>query len=398
MASYSKRVRKNKDKKDTIYWIGQTNENGVRKSFYGKTKKEVEAKVNEYLSDLYTYGSPLSNESVILSKWIYSFLFSTAIHNLSPSTFDRYKGIYDNYLECSSIGALNVKEITPLQLQQFFNEQMHLSHASLKKIYFLLNQSFKAAIKNSLIRMNPLDGVVVPNKHIEPKEVQILTKDQQRDYIVHAENELYGLLCITTLFTGMRLGEITALRWENVDLENGIIYVKESVKISKVYNSDGSFQKEHVTKKPKSKSSIREIPIPPFLIDKLLLHRPLKPSNILAQHYVFETSKGNHILDSNVRRTHHKICAAAKINPIKVVKAGKIQIKYKGVSFHALRHTFASRMIESGESIKVVQELLGHKDVQTTLNIYTHVLSDTLKATADKQQALFQELFQMEIS
>lgn len=393
MASYSRRIRKNKDKKDTIYWIGQINENGVRKSFYGKTKKEVEAKVNEYLTDLYTYGSPISNESVILSKWVYSYLFTTAIHNLSPSTFDRYKGIYDNYIENSSIASLNVKEITPLQLQHFFNEQMHLAHASIKKIYFLLNQSFKAAIKNSIIRINPIEGVVVPNKHIEPKEVQILTKEQQRDYIIHAENESYGLLCITTLFTGMRLGEVTALRWENVDLDNGIISIKESVKVSKVYNTDGTYQKEHVTKKPKSKSSIREIPIPPFLVDKLLLHRPIKPPNILAKHYVFETANGTHVLDSNAKRTHRKICTAAKINPVKVVKAGKIHIKYKGVSFHALRHTFASRMIESGESIKVVQELLGHKDAQTTLNIYAHVLSDTLKATADKQQALFQELF-----
>ncbi|MGL4736916.1 MAG: tyrosine-type recombinase/integrase, partial [Cellulosilyticaceae bacterium] len=91
-------------------------------------------------------------------------------------------------------------------------------------------------------------------------------------------------------------------------------------------------------------------------------------------------------------RYHSRICENAKINPIEVTLEDKSITKYLGISFHALRHTFATRLLESGENIKTIQILLGHSDIETTLNIYTHILEDTKKATTHKQQALFEEL------
>ena len=393
MASISKYYRKDsKGNKKQVGWRAQIiMPDGKRTQLYGKSREDVEAKLVALQNDLFQYGNVLSKDSYTVSEWIHKVLFSSIYYKVAASTFDRYVGIYNNYFSSSCIGDMDVKDIRQIDLQNFFNQNTHLAHATLKKMYFILNQAFNAACSNNIIRINPITGIIIPNKNIEPKEIEILSLEQQRNYIRALEDEPHGLLFLTTLFTGMRLGEVTALKWKHIDLDKGIISVAESIKRSRVYTANGDFESQNVTKKPKSKSGVRQIPLPEFLIDKLKHCKPATDDDQTAQKYVFCTSNGTHLLDSNIRKYHHRICSNAKINPIKHTSSSSSP-KYKGVSFHALRHTFATRLIESGENIKTVSTLLGHKDIETTLNIYAHVLEDIKQQSATKQNDLFYAL------
>ncbi|MGL4737934.1 MAG: tyrosine-type recombinase/integrase [Cellulosilyticaceae bacterium] len=394
MASISKYYRKDKDGTKKQYgWRGQIElPTGKRKTVYGKTKANVQSKIDLINNDLLNYGTTLSTSKYTVSEWTHTHLFTNKIHKLSASTFELYIGVYKNYIAPSSLGEMQVSDVTHLHIQEFLNSHNHLSHTSLKKFYLVLLSAFNSAIKNNLIRINPAKGVIIPNKEKERSDIEILTKDQQRDYILATKGEKHELLFLTALFTGLRQGELIALRWENVDLEHGIIRVCESIKRSRVYTSDGKSTMQAITKPPKSKAGNREVPIPQFLLEKLIAHKPSEDSDQLNKKYVFETSSGNSLYSRNISTYHLRVCKRAKINPIYADHQGTDLMDYKGIKFHALRHTYATRLLEAGENIKTVQVLLGHADIETTLNVYAHVLEDTKRASAEKQQSIFDSL------
>lgn len=350
MASISKR-------KDGT-WLGQVNKNGKRKSFYGKTKKEVEKKIHEYTQDVSTYGVEIEKTNTTLSEWIYKHLFTDKIHTTSASTFERSVSIYNSHFKDSSIGDTILRDIKTIHLQEFINEKTDLSKSTMLKIKQLLNSAFISAINNNMIRINPVSGLKLPNSKNEIKEIEILTREEQNKY-VNALRGIYRLILLTALYTGMRMGELLALKWENVDLDGYEINVVETSKRVKKYNNEGEGINTVITKKPKTSSGERIIPLPMFIVEMLVELKKDKG-------YVFITSDGTRMSDSNLRRANFENCKRAGI---------------RNISLHALRHTYATRLIENGVDIKTVSELLGHSSVEITLNTYVHS-SDTSKRSA----------------
>lgn len=385
MASYSQRTVINKNGKEVQKWrVLFFDATGRRKEFNGKSKKEVTAKMNEWNKEIALHGNPLSKDNYTVGEWLENHLFINKHGKIAHSTFQSYKTILDRHIKRSPLGKMDLKEVRQMDVQKFLNSKDSLSYSSLKKFYILLSQCFESAIQNQLIRTNPANGVTIPNKTKSPKTIQVLTLAQQQAYIGALKGQPSELLLLTALFTGLRLGELTGLKWNHVDLEDKTLEVKESIRRVKVYDRNGVGQNQIVTKSPKSKAGFRTIPLPDFLIELLIAH---KPKNVSDDTYVFVTKFGNPHTARNVQKYHSRNCTRAKINPTVDAKGNTI---YEGINFHGLRHTFATRMIESGESIKTVQDLLGHQDAQTTLNIYTHSLIETKKASADKQNALYE--------
>lgn len=171
-----------------------------------------------------------------------------------------------------------------------------------------------------------------------------------------------------------------------------MIKVCESIHLYNEYDKNGNSEKKLITKEPKSRSGMREVPIPSFLIEELNNIKPNGSNKEIAQRYVFESHSGGSIPARTIIGIHKRLCNHAKINPVSTYINGEEVVTYRGITFHGLRHTFTTRMIESGESIKTIQVLLGHADIQTTMNIYAHVLKDTKVASAERQNALFSEL------
>lgn len=347
-----------------------------RKYLYGNTKKEVEAKLRHLTTDLHMNGSAIDNSKITLGEWTCKHLFTNLKNSISKSTFDTYMRVYDVHIRRSGIGEIDLKNIKTITMQEYFNAKTDLSNEYLKKIYNVLNSSFKGAIANNLIRINPLDAVKLPISARKEKGIDVLTREEQRAYVLAAENEYYGLVCITALFCGLRLGEVKALRWENVNLRKGEIIVAESAKRVRVFTSADKFKTNNVVKEPKTKSGIRKIPIPSFLLAKLKEHK-IGTNYSKDEDKVFCTKTGNFLGENNIRRSHYRICTRANIQDI---------------TFHALRHTFATRMVESGIDYKTLQELMGHSDIKVTMNRYAHVLDETKREAIQKQEQLYREL------
>lgn len=387
MASINKRTRKNSKGELVSHWRIQDTVNGKRVEFTAKTKKLAEEKLRQYINDIEQYGNVLSKDEYTLSEWVNIFLYTKSYPTVAKSTFSRQQASY-KHICVSSLGAITLQNISPRLIQEFINS-LDLSYSSLRQIRILLNQSFEYAIDNNLLRINPMRGVILPKKE-KDTTIRVLSKEQQKDYILALEDEPNRLFFLTAIFTGLRCGELIALKWKNIDLKSSNIFVCETVVRTRVYTSTGKSHFETVTNSPKTTSSIRTVPIPEFLVQELSTYKP--SGNEVNDQYVFATSNGTPQWDCNIRNWHHRICQKAKINPTISIKDGTQIIKYVGVPFHALRHTFATRLIEAGENAKVIQELLGHSDIQTTLNIYTHVLEETKIASAKKQQALYYDL------
>lgn len=353
------------------------NDNGKpkRKYLYGKTKKEVAEKVRQYTTDIYEYGKALSDDRISLQEWTYKHLFTNLRQTLSVATFENYMCNYNVHIKGSVIGQLSIKDLVQMDLQHYFNQKVYLSNGTMRKIYNLLNSSFQGAIANNLIRINPLTSVRLPKSTKDDKTMEVMSVYEQKKYMNECENAYHGLLCLTALATGLRLGEVRALRWKNVDLNNCIITIRENVVYSRVYDAHGNYETKETVKEPKTKSGIRLIPLPNFIAAKLRTHKVASKYSGDADK-VFCTSSGKFLGESNIRRTHYAICNKAGIRPL---------------NFHALRHTFATRMVEASVDYKVLQEILGHKDIKVTMNRYAHVTQDTKKAAIAAQDNLYQE-------
>lgn len=345
------------------------------KSIYGRTKKEVKEKIRAFTTDLDNYGKPLDNTSITLSEWTYKYLFTNIHQTVSASTFERYMSIYNTHIKDSVIGHMKVKDIQQMHLQHYLNEKKSLSKSSLKKIYELLNNSFKFAISNNLIRINPITEVKLPSSEVKAKEIEILTIDEQKAYMNALDNCRLKILFMTLLYTGMRIGEAMALKWDNVDFDNATITVCESFKKVKQYESDGSSINVALTKAPKTTKGNRLIPIPTSLVFELKKFKLSRTNN--KNGLVFCSRNGTPLEYNTIRRSHLSTCQKANI---------------RVVTIHALRHTFATRSIEAGIDVKTVSELLGHASIEITLNTYVHSTDNSKKAAANTIEKLYQSL------
>jgi integrase len=190
------------------------------------------------------------------------------------------------------------------------------------------------------------------------KEQRIL---EQAAFMSPDKRALGIILCF---YTGIRLGELCALRWRDIDLEAGTMYIGNTVSRIRNFQSVESKTMLHIGT-PKSKTSTRKIPLPGFLLE---LAKELKPGIKSEEHFIL--SNKNTPFEPRVYQKLYK----------RILKDTGI----KDRKFHAIRHTFATRALEVGVDIKTLSEILGHSNVTITLNIYAHSLMEQKKAAIEK--------------
>ncbi|QCX33507.1 site-specific integrase [Caloramator sp. E03] len=350
-----------------------------RMTFYGKTRQEVSEKINKALTS-YSAGILVEPSQITLGNWLNTWLFEYKKNSLRPSTLQSYEYLIRYHIN-PALGHYKLKELRSEHIQLCYNEKLKegLSPKTIRNLHNVINAALKQAVKNNLITRNVTETTSLPK--YKKKEIKVLTLEEQDKFIKALEGERLKAAFILALSTGLRQGELLALTWDNIDFKEGTLTVKKSLK--RVKNFDKSIKKNTVLifQEPKTSSGIRIVPIPPSVIEELKEHRKaqlqekLKAGEVYEDNnLVFASELGRPIEHSHLLRVFYRITEKANID----------------INFHALRHTYATRLLETNEHPKVVQEILGHKDITTTLNIYSHVMPEVKKAAAMKINHLFE--------
>lgn len=290
-------------------WVGQftagRKENGKlnRKSVYGNTRKEVKEKMTKALAEVQTKTYIDKDDTTIymLGKEIIDNKFNANI--ITEATYGRALGTLD-HIKNSSIADRKIQEVTANELQKFINAKKDYANSYIDKIYEMLGSIFKEAIKKDIIIKNPLINVIKPKSSKKDKEIEALTIDEQKAFVDKLENEQYKNIFLVALHTGMRIGEILALQPEDIDFENKLINIDNTL----TKNQNG---KVIVGETTKTYESTRKIPITiilePILKDSLTNYIPNK-NNLLFCHL-----NGNVIAPSTINTQFKKICKNANI-------------------------------------------------------------------------------------
>ena len=399
--SKEKKKKRNANGEGTIYerpdgrWCGiitiGNNPDGSlkRKYLYAKSREEVHKKVVGLQRNMHLNDGYIKSENMTLKQWGSICLFDYIKPTIRPGTFQRKESVYRVHVSEDKVGAMKLKDIKPYHIQRFLNNKTGtLVDSSIKKVYELLNQFFRLAISNDLLWKNPMDNVIIPKSLKNSKELQVFSRDEQKKYMAELEGEKLKALYLTALFTGMREGELVALKWKNIDLKKGVINVVESYEHVKIFDDPEDVSEYHyetVVQPPKTKAGKRKLPIPEMLSEVLKKHKIQQKETAMRRAgssfnksgLAFCTSVGTPLRARNVMRKHQEVCELAGVTKI---------------TFHELRRTFATRMFEEGADIKQVQYWMGHSTIDVSLSIYILVTEDQKIATANKQNELFKSL------
>ncbi len=360
-------------------WVSQCYINDKRRSFYGKTRKEANKKMQEAKSDEIS-GTFIDKNDITISDLGINIIEKK--HNANIIGDNTYqKNLCTFKVIDTHLGKITLQEITDTQIQNFFNMNTNYSNSVIKRFYEMLNMIFKEAIKRNFIAKNPMDLVIKPKSNKQDKKIDALTIEEQKKFVKYVNNDLYKNVFLIALHTGMRIGEILALTITDIDFQQMQIHICNT--LTRDVNG-----KVVLGNKTKTDESIRIIPITiilkPILEDSIANYIPNK-NNLL-----FIQPNGNLVAPTLINTRFKKICKYANIRkykkPTPRIKNGIIKIyneSTSNVNTHMLRHTYATRCIEAGVPAEVLQKLLGHKDISITINTYTTIFDKYKKESLD---------------
>ena len=303
-------------------------------------------------------------------EWADEWLKNEQQGGIKPSSYQTYLGILNRHL-LPAFSYFPMYEITTEAVIDFVGalEEKGLAKSSIKNIIRVLSSICKSAVENRLMRKNPCKKIRI---RLEDTRGQRVLNHREQSAVLHwfqkDVNSNRSLPSLMSLYTGMRLGEICALRWMDIDWERNIATVRHTVQRLQVRGA-GQKKTDLLVGSAKSGNSVRVIPLPTFLMDALRALYDKKPKSV----YIF--GRGDRPAEPRTVQRHFQQTAD---------KLGIV-----GAHFHSLRHSFATRLLELGIDIKTVSVLLGHSSIRTTLDIYTHSLMETQRQAVNRLAALY---------
>ncbi len=341
-------------------------------SVYGKSYTEVRNKMNRIL--------PVSDTPDVIKAgdWKFGDVLELWMANnrlrLKGGTIHKYQSLIDAHI-LPQLGHVRMSALTATRINHFLAEKLEsgrldqdggLSASYVRSIMVVINSAMKYAVREKLCM--PLQSPIykpAPVRH----EIQILNLEQQRklELYLNLDLEPSKIGILLSLHTGLRIGEICALSWNDIDFENRIIRVRHTVARIKSTSADTGKRTSLVIDSPKTRASVRDIPISSVLLPKLVA---LEESSV--SDYVISENQ-SFVSPRTYEYRYHRILSESGVEP---------------VNYHVLRHTFATRCIEAGVDIKSLSEILGHSNVSITLNTYVHS-SMELKRTQLEKLSVF---------
>jgi len=357
-----------------------------QKSVYGKTRPEVAKALTKILNDINS-GTYVKPSKLTIGSWLDTWLKDYKKQSVRIKTYSSYQDVVRLHLKSSSIGNLNLKDLQTHHVQHLLSSIIDkgLSPRMAKYVHIILSMAMKQALMSNLIVRNVCDGVTIPKQ--KKKEIRVLTVKEQEVFTEAVKGHRLEAAFILDLFTGLRLGELLALKWSDINLKEGILKVSRNVQRVRV--EDAETKTQIVYGEPKTESGRRSIPLLDEVVAILKTHKARQAAEKLKagelyykeneedreeDRFVFCTELGKQIETRNFQRIFYLLVEKANL---------------KDVNFHACRHTFATRGLENGIEPKVMSELLGHSSITITLDLYSHVLPEKKRDSINKLKGLF---------
>lgn len=335
-----------------------------RKSLYGKTRAEAAAKLAKAMVDR-EEGLAVDAGNLAVGEYLDRWHEDSVKDTVRQSTFERHEQIIRLHIR-SALGQLKLKALTPIHVQGFYRDKLDsgLSPATVQKIHAVLHKALDRAVKWSLVPHNATEGVKSPRP--TPDGIKPLYKEQTKSLLNAAREDRFHALYVLAVTTGLRQGELLGLKWEDVDLENGLVRVRHTLT-----RHTGRLR----LGEPKTKRSRRTVRLTESAVEVLKEHyaRQMEQMARLGDLYedqglVFTSEKGTLMNPTNLRER--------SFAPL-LKKAGLPAIR-----FHDLRHTCATLLLSRNVNPKIVSEMLGHASIAITLDTYSHVLPNMQDSAA----------------
>ena len=365
-------IRKRKDGRwEGRYTAGYDPKTGKRliKNVLGKTQAEVKEKLKRALEETNGLDVSRAADEYTVASWLRTWYELYAKPNVRTATANRYELIIEQYT-VPRIGNIKLKKLTTQHLQKLYKELLEsgrihvgkgqdngLSTTTVHSVHLMLHCALERAVKERLISRNPCEDCIVPKPR--KLDMKILTPEHMNAYLEAADRRGLLPMFYLELVSGLRKGELVALRWDDVDIR------QRTISVSKQYvrNPDGSLE----LTRPKTENSVRLVSIPQTAVDLLIQEHDKHPDSP----YLFPSPlTGEMYHPDSVVNLHKKILQDAGLEHLR---------------FHDLRHTFATTALQNGVDVKTVSAMLGHFDAGFTLRTYTH-------ATRQKQDEAAQTM------
>jgi integrase len=349
--------------------LGYVDGKRKRKVIYGKTRKEVAEKLKVVLRDQ-QQGLPVATDRQTLGQFLERWLEEKVRTKNRPKTYHTYSQIIRLHV-LPTIGRVPLAKLAPQDLDRLFNRKLAegLSPRTVHHVRAILRTALGQALKWGSVGRNV--AVLTEPPQVQPYAATALTPQQAQALLDAAKNHRLESLYHVALWMGLREGEVLGLRWQDIDFEARTLRVAVTVQ---------AIGGKLVIGTPKTVKSNRTLPLPPALIASLRAHhlrqlqeRLLGRTSWQDHDLVFPSIKGTPISPRNLVRDFKKL----------LMRAGLPDIR-----FHDLRHTSASLLADQGVPVRVAMEILGHSDIRTTQNIYTHVLDDAKREALETMDRL----------
>jgi integrase len=352
--------------------------NGVRRSFYGKTEREAREKKNQAIRD-FESGLAQRNERLTVDAYLADWLEGTAKQRVRPSTFESYRSHVDVHL-VPALRSIRLRDLSSVHVNRMLTALVAggMSPTTANRVRATLRTALTSAVKDGLILRN-VAALSEPRRE-RRERITPLTADQARLLIRATREDRIGPLIEVAILSGMRQGELLALRWQDVDLEQAIVHVRRTLTWRRNEDADGPKMIPEFSD-PKTEQSRRSIRLPQAAVDALKrqqhkvveLEQEATVKNwrpIPGEDLVFPSAYGTPLNNSNV--THRLQLLLEGINA-RLTEDAKLPRQ----RFHDLRHATASLLLAGGVDLFTVKEILGHSQISLTANIYGH-LTDKL--------------------
>ncbi len=347
----------------------------VRRSVYGKSRQEVQEKLQEILVSIHQ-DEYIEPSRITVEQWLHQWLRVYCLSLKKNSTCTGYEDEIKLHI-VPYLGSIRLQDLKPQQVQLAVNAlvQQGKAPATVRKAHAILHAALRRAVIDQMIKHNPSEFTVLPK--MERRDIHYLTQTEQKRFIQHLPDCSVGRALYFILGTGIRAGELSGLRWS--DVQDDRFTVRQTVRRNRDFTEDAPTRTHLEFGTPKSNAGHRTIPLTTRMQKLILEHQQLQAATRRAKgeewndhDLVFCTEIGTPYELRNLNRVLHRTLKKANLHTMGV---------------HSLRHSFATRAVEAGMDIRTLSEILGHTQVSLTMQLYVHSNMETKKKEMEKLDA-----------